>query len=476
FLSDHGNLSGLSDDDHPQYGQLADAESASGVWDFSTNLTVTGSNVVTIGELDTTVTGTPGASLVGTASLNNPGDFTTVQEAFDILSSAGHTSGGIITSGTASNTIDITSGAGGIRKEDDHESRLMRFSWPVVAGASLTTTAINYVGVEYNSGNPQAVVRTDYDWNLHNEFPLGNVVSVSGILHFENAPHEIEDAPGLVVERFHRTEPRRRDVVTGGLILSESADDNQNILVTAGAIWDRLKSFTIPAHDTSGSDVFDAFYFDGGAWLTDFSRTTWPNTQYNDITSGLVTMGNNKYAVLWFYLDTDGSIDMVYGTAQYTSEAAAEDEPEPSSPDVIIAQGLLIGRLIFQKSATIAALVEVAFETAFAGSLATDHGNLAGLADDDHTQYSLVDGTRSFTGVVAGIDPSASADLTTKNYVDTADATISGHLQSEIDGIDSSVTLQEAYDNGTGIITTVGGKPFELEGTGELTAVTGTFT
>ncbi len=37
-------------------------------------------------------------------------------------------------------------------------------------------------------------------------------------------------------------------------------------------------------------------------------------------------------------------------------------------------------------------------------------------------------------------------------------------------------TLQDAYDGGDGTITTTGGKPFELDGTGELVAVTGTFT
>ncbi|KKL47728.1 hypothetical protein LCGC14_2332650, partial [marine sediment metagenome] len=37
-------------------------------------------------------------------------------------------------------------------------------------------------------------------------------------------------------------------------------------------------------------------------------------------------------------------------------------------------------------------------------------------------------------------------------------------------------TLQDAYDGGDGTISTAGGKPFELTGTGELTAVTGTFT
>ncbi|MBD3260367.1 MAG: hypothetical protein GF334_01595 [Candidatus Altiarchaeales archaeon] len=50
---------------------------------------------------------------------------------------------------------------------------------------------------------------------------------------------------------------------------------------------------------------------------------------------------------------------------------------------------------------------------------------------------------------------------------------VSGHLQSQITG---SSDLQSAYDAGDGIITTSSGKPAELDGTGELVAVTGTFT
>jgi Protein of unknown function (DUF2793) len=48
----------------------------------------------------------------------------------------------------------------------------------------------------------------------------------------------------------------------------------------------------------------------------------------------------------------------------------------------------------------------------------TDHGGLTGLADDDHTQYSLANGTRAFTGVVGGVTPTLPAHLTTKQYVD----------------------------------------------------------
>jgi len=52
------------------------------------------------------------------------------------------------------------------------------------------------------------------------------------------------------------------------------------------------------------------------------------------------------------------------------------------------------------------------------------HGNLGGLGNDDHTQYSKADGTRDFSGAVKGIDGADPADLTTKNYVDIHDCTV----------------------------------------------------
>ena len=471
-------ITAVVEDTTPQLGGDLDALgndiSNIGVLEVDTSATVTGSNVITLGDIDTIASGTPGTSLIGIASLNDVDEHSTLQGNIDIVQSAGHTSGGVISSGTSDNTVDVSSGEGYIRKDDDHESRLMRFTWDAIVGTALSVDNINYLGIEYNAGSPQAVLRTSYNWNLHQEFPLGNVVSVSGILHIENAPHEIEDSTGLMVERLFRTLPRKRDEFDGGLILSESADNNRNIIVSTGAVWDRLTKFIIPAFDSSGSDAFDAFHFDGGTFQTEFGRTTWPNTQFNDVTSGLVTMTNNRYAVLWFYLDTDGSIDMVYGTAQYNSEAAAEDEGEPSVPNVITAQGLLIGRLIFQKSATIAALVEIAFETAFAGSLATDHGNLAGLSDDDHLQYSLVDGTRAFTGNIShgGNDITSVGTITATTVTGTTilavtSGTFTNGLNVPQFAADPSTSDGDVWINTTtsGIRWQVNSTKFEIQGT-----------
>jgi hypothetical protein len=50
-----------------------------------------------------------------------------------------------------------------------------------------------------------------------------------------------------------------------------------------------------------------------------------------------------------------------------------------------------------------------------------DHGSIAGLGDDDHTQYILVDGSRGFTATVSGVTPILGSDLATKDYVDSSD-------------------------------------------------------
>lgn len=63
--------------------------------------------------------------------------------------------------------------------------------------------------------------------------------------------------------------------------------------------------------------------------------------------------------------------------------------------------------------------------TVAAGMIIDDHGLLSGLADDDHTQYSLAAGTRPFTSPVGGVNPAVDADLATKDYVDQRDV---GHV------------------------------------------------
>ncbi|KKL22417.1 hypothetical protein LCGC14_2435650, partial [marine sediment metagenome] len=100
--------------------------------------------------------------------------------------------------------------------------------------------------------------------------------------------------------------------------------------------------------------------------------------------------------------------------------------------------------------------------------------DIAGITTDHSALNNLDFASAGHTGFGSSADTdalAASGVATDANIV-----SVSGHLQGNIDAIDSSVTLQDAYDNGDGTISTTGGKPLELTGDGELTAVTGTFT
>ncbi len=95
-----------------------------------------------------------------------------------------------------------------------------------------------------------------------------------------------------------------------------------------------------------------------------------------------------------------------------------------------------------------------------------DHGSIGGLGDDDHTIYILADGTRDFSGVVVGVDPTASNHLTTKEYVDSAISfieeffltdTASG-ISSYFNMVDQNTGEVESSDP-TGSITQTDGQP-----------------
>jgi len=77
-----------------------------------------------------------------------------------------------------------------------------------------------------------------------------------------------------------------------------------------------------------------------------------------------------------------------------------------------------------------------------------DHGELSGLSVDDHTQYILVDGTRSFTGKIGGVatvDSDTDDILTTKGYVDSL---IPSTYHSDLDGLDGDDHTQYSHVDG----------------------------
>lgn len=85
------------------------------------------------------------------------------------------------------------------------------------------------------------------------------------------------------------------------------------------------------------------------------------------------------------------------------------------------------------------------------GGGVTDHGELTGLADDDHTQYARADGTRPFTAAQSqAVNPTSPAHLATKDYVDTQDTALAIYAASNFQPLNSTLS---SISSGGGVNT-----------------------
>lgn len=388
--------------------RVADAESISGLWSFSRSTNPpfavnAGAALVTNLDADL-LDGQQGSyyldldnilsNVIGTPT------YTTAQEVFDLQSSPGKISGGEITDAGGA-TIDVAAGQGFIRSSDSGVAALYSIEWSAVSGQAIPADSTRWVLVEYNAGSPQVTLVSTLSGNEGEDaFILGTVVNEGGTLHIasvhENATSGAYNLNHMLREVLGIT---RADAL-GGLIINETG--TRYVTVSAGEIYWGHDEFDYSAIDTSGADTFETYYQTAGTWTHATGVSQWDNDNYNDTTSGLVSMTNNRYANLWFYADIEGELVMVYGTDQYVTLGLAQAEQPPSVPARVSNHCLLLGRFIFQKGGATAEEIDSAFSTVLSTVGVTDHGNLAGLTDDDHTQYVLADGSRTMDTLVVG--------------------------------------------------------------------------
>ena len=298
-------------------------------------------------------------------------------------------------------TVDFTAINILVRTSNSPTGALVTSKVAAGSTAAMTDGKVSFIGVRYNAGSPAVFVIEDTEtWNLHDEFPIGSVVREGATLHIQNNASEAANAAVHIQRRFHETEPFARDERGGGLVLGNTG--TRNPTMTAGAMFDRDTRFPVGSIDTSGADTFDIYFRDGvGGFTVDSGRTTWPNTAYDNDAGSPTTLTNNRYAVIWFYAEPDGELVAQYGRAQYVTSGQAEEEDEPdTAPIRIVNHARIIGRVVFKESVDAPVAVETVFVTSLSSTGVTDHADLANLGADDHSQYSLVDGTRAFTGAV----------------------------------------------------------------------------
>ena len=281
--------------------------------------------------------------------------------------------------------MDISAGQGFIRASANDNAPLLSFSFDAVAGMAVPNDTTRYVFVDSDG---LITLNASEFVEAQNNIMLGVVTDEGGVIsHTFNLGVRLQESIGQMGRYTRRVDDVVRDRRKGGLLFDQSGDANRDVTVTAGSLWWGRTEYPIAAFDTSGADTFDT-YSAGGQEATGASQ--WPNTQY-DNAGTLTTMTNNRWAVLWWYIEPDGHIVMLYGRDQYVTEGQAEEEAEPTSsiPIRLSAASVIAAKFIFKKGEDIAAKVETAFGTPFTGSGVTAHNNLASLdfASAGHTGF-----------------------------------------------------------------------------------------
>ena len=317
--------------------------------------------------------------------------YSTIQDTFNQVNSAGIGTGGGITN-DADGTITVAAGTGYIRATNSDVVNLLYTDWASEAGANvaLTDNDMSYIYVEYNSGSPQVIATITQRTDLNTNIFLGSTHRVGTTLHItESTVQKVSDGTLQLIERLKATEPFDRQ--SGG-ILSETG--TRNIAITAGTWWEGITTFTTASFDSSAAGTFRYYYQNGTGGYTEVaSQTQIDNLQYDDGSGTLATLGTAKYNSHWVYVAVDGDEYVIYGT-QNDNLNIVQDADAPSSVPAHFADShaRLVGKIIIQKSASTFTSVESAFDIEFTPSVATDHGGLLGLTDDDHTQYGLLAG------------------------------------------------------------------------------------
>ena len=181
------------------------------------------------------------------------------------------------------------------------------------------------------------------------------------------------------------------------------------------------------------TQTVELYWRTGAAAWSDSHVTQYPITQYNRLSdNSLQTIPNNQYFNWWIYVECDDlEVVGVYPQAYYPNAATAETEAPPSSVPVHVSEnGILIGRILCKQGTDVPVQVQSAWSQQFTASAAADHGNLAGLSDDDHAQYLLAsDATDRATFAAGWTDLTDGGDTTAHDHDGISENTSARHTQ-----------------------------------------------
>lgn len=304
-------------------------------------------------------------------------------------------------------TVDVATGLGLIKSTNDENGAILSFDIPQKLGLALTDSNLNWIYVDYNAGTPQVSATTNLSSiDFHTKVIIGKVYRDGTELHIVQSGMQFSDYP--LKNSLRLWEIYGIDRASG---MTTIETGNRKLNITAGVLYIGHNRFITPALDTSGTDTFSTWYNDG-AWQETTGQTTIDNTNYNNYGVALTALTANRYGVHWVYLHDDGDLHVVYGVGDYTLSGAETVEIPANLPPKVTSTGILIAKIIIQKSATNFESILYPWTTTFLGTGVTIHNNLGGLNDGDYkhitsAQYNNLTGiniTVTKTVYISGVN------------------------------------------------------------------------
>jgi len=387
----------------------------------------------------------PASNFIGT-----PAHVYTLQSLMDHEWSAGVVDGCILTN-NGNGTISIGTGVAVIRATADGHTTLFGVNLSPQLNIALTDNATNYVYLDYNAGAPVFAISTVItSFNCMNKCIAYMVHRAGNVLHYVDAREQNVDSNRKIRQLFLKFS---RFLHTGGGSVLGSPS-GLTLSLTAGSFFFMLQEITHDAFDTSVAgtanvNVFTLWTLAGATWTETANSKVISSTLYNNIASGTVTLGNNKFGVSWVYLvnNSPSELHVVMGQVEYANIADARVATPPTSvPTLIDGFGSLVGFVVYEKSNTVFNNVYSAFTQAFSPSLATTHNGLAGIQTtsalpNDNFHLAAVQAALVPTGTpTVGQVPTATSATTATWQTPAAGGTTGGSTDAAFYENDATIT------------------------------------
>lgn len=364
----------------------------------------------------------------------------------------------------------VTIGNGGVYTlfaNTDGSGRPKSYS---ITGGTFTMVdgSLNYIIAKYDSTTATTSLITSTSESDANSLSSIKVFSIfrQGTVLF---PRD-NDKLGLALSnKLQRNAEQTNNirVTSGTLLLSESATRIVN--VSAGTAW--IGGNEIPLSAVASSTANTMFFVtqtSPGVWnTTTFAPSgQYSNTQYNDPTTGLQTLSNGRYGVIFVFrsLGQGNKLAYVLGQGDYNLGQAQTATRPNNLPLVITSQMIPVGRIIIQKNASTATQIDKITDESYAFSGVTDHEVLSNLLGGDaNGHYHLTQAEKDKVNI-------SQITITTSVSITTATTDAGGLTQNGRHVIiDNGVNAINITVNGVG----TGPVSYQKEGTGAITFVQG---